>query len=283
MIAEYPYGLLHDIGIDNYETPTDDQVKGLEYIITQLPERTQQIINLRYKDYKTYKYIADMFNITPERIRQIIGKTLRKFRYTEFIIYTKYGYNVSYGNNELAVWYDKAVDKSEAANLRLNDSRLSVKTRKILGWSNFETMGDVAEYVNNTPIWWKHVYYCGKDTAREVMTVLEILGLVEVNSHGWYGLDRPQMKNPTVKGVKNPQNPLDAKVIDAVNLSTRAYTVINKYYDTIGDVLHCVSCYDNWYAELHGCGRKSALEIMNYLKSLNLVDDSNPGWEGLRN
>ena len=73
----YPKNLMYDLGfdpIDINEMPFD----GIEYAISTLSDREQKIIKLRYENYLSYSEIAGQFNVTKERIRQLIAKALSK-------------------------------------------------------------------------------------------------------------------------------------------------------------------------------------------------------------
>ena len=51
------------------DTPTKDQIEGLEYALTQLTERERQILFLRYQERKTLREIGEIIGVTLERIR----------------------------------------------------------------------------------------------------------------------------------------------------------------------------------------------------------------------
>ena len=80
----YPENLLMELslsletGIDiDYENLTDDQLIGLEYVLSLLTERSQALIHEYYKNNKSRKQIAEQYHLTENRVRQCIGHALR--------------------------------------------------------------------------------------------------------------------------------------------------------------------------------------------------------------
>lgn len=61
-----------------------DQQNDLQAVLQHLTQREQQVINLRFGlsdgEPKTLEYVAELFSVTRERIRQIQGEALRKLR-----------------------------------------------------------------------------------------------------------------------------------------------------------------------------------------------------------
>ena len=107
----YPYNLIENMCIEctSNEAQTtlvsilkngmsDDQLDGLNFILsTQLNNRQQEMLNYRYKDKLTYREIGEKYNITVDRVRQILMKIIRIIRMPENFNLIKYG---SKGNAE---------------------------------------------------------------------------------------------------------------------------------------------------------------------------------------
>lgn len=94
---EYPYNLITTI-IDesvwelNLPTEmTEDHLAGLEYAISQLDDREQTIIRLRYEKRQTFTQIGEQFNISVNRASQVERKALRKLYHPRNLKYYKYG------------------------------------------------------------------------------------------------------------------------------------------------------------------------------------------------
>ena len=94
---EYPYNLISTI-IDesvwelNLPTEmTEDHLAGLEYAISQLDDREQTIIRMRFEERQTYSQIGEHFNISLNRVSQVARKALRKLYHPKNLKYYKYG------------------------------------------------------------------------------------------------------------------------------------------------------------------------------------------------
>jgi RNA polymerase primary sigma factor len=67
-----------------YIDHTDNMIVALENAISGLSDREQKVIKMRFgiddDTPHTLDEIGDVYNVTPERIRQIEAKALRKLR-----------------------------------------------------------------------------------------------------------------------------------------------------------------------------------------------------------
>ena len=107
----YPENLLMELslsletGMDiDYENLTDDQLIGLEYVLSLLTERSQALIHEYYKNNKSRKQIAEQYHLTENRVRQCIGHALRDLsKNKEMFFYIAKGYqaNVQYLTEQL--------------------------------------------------------------------------------------------------------------------------------------------------------------------------------------
>ena len=87
----YPYNAINDL-LGTSPVPyspeedirgkelTQDQLKGFEDALSLCTENEQKVFRFRYKEGMSLREIAYELHLTPERIRQIIAKTLRKLR-----------------------------------------------------------------------------------------------------------------------------------------------------------------------------------------------------------
>lgn len=80
----YPYNLLAAIkGQSEREIPVvlgDDHMAGIRYVLSLLDELEQGILLQRYEDGKQRSEIAEYYDISPERVRQIEVKACRKLQ-----------------------------------------------------------------------------------------------------------------------------------------------------------------------------------------------------------
>ena len=88
----YPYNLLDDIfGKPIEHILSDDEIAGLYAALESLSEREQQAISLHYFDGYSLKVIGENLGLSPERIRQIIHKGVRKLRHPSRANLIRYG------------------------------------------------------------------------------------------------------------------------------------------------------------------------------------------------
>ena len=98
--AGYPYNLIDCInrGLgEPIDVPfSDEQIACLEKVIdTELKEREAACIRLYFDNGLTLKAIGEEFNVTAERIRQLLAKALRKLRSPARVKLIKYGYEAA--------------------------------------------------------------------------------------------------------------------------------------------------------------------------------------------
>ncbi len=95
----YPENLLTDMGLElvfgkpEYTPLNDDQMAGLAHALTTIREREQEMIRLRYEEKKTLQEIGDRYELSRERVRQIIAKGVRKLRHPSRTVYIRDGFD----------------------------------------------------------------------------------------------------------------------------------------------------------------------------------------------
>ncbi|MBQ9211185.1 MAG: DUF1273 family protein [Clostridia bacterium] len=94
---DYPENLLKDIGLEmifevgQYRALTEDQLDGLNYALSTIRPREEDMIRLRYEKKYTLEETGDTHGVSKERARQIIAKGLRKLRHQSRIIFIQNG------------------------------------------------------------------------------------------------------------------------------------------------------------------------------------------------
>ena len=94
---DYPQNLLLSLKIttaNEIELPqelTSDIRAGIEYTLSTLDEREQEVVRLRFIDRKTYDEIGKVFYISNGRVRKIEMKAFRKLREPRSWNYIYYG------------------------------------------------------------------------------------------------------------------------------------------------------------------------------------------------
>lgn len=91
----YPFNLLLAVkGQSDREIPevlTDDHLAGIHYVLSLLDERERGILLQRYEEQRLRNEIAEDFNISPERVRQIESKACKKLQRLPNWSYIQYG------------------------------------------------------------------------------------------------------------------------------------------------------------------------------------------------
>ena len=87
----FPHNIFYQLGIF---TPTDDQIKGLYFVISNLDDRTREMIDLRYKKYYTLRELSNYYNLSYQLFGDKLNKLLRRFSKEKYIIlgYEKYSH-----------------------------------------------------------------------------------------------------------------------------------------------------------------------------------------------
>lgn len=120
--APWPYNLLEDIFCKSWEEPLSaSQEDGLEYVLTTLTERERNIVLLYYEQDLNLRQIGEQYQVTEERIRQILHKAVRKLRHPSRQRPVKLGYDKTGREKELQARakaldeYEKHLQEKEAA------------------------------------------------------------------------------------------------------------------------------------------------------------------------
>jgi predicted DNA-binding protein (MmcQ/YjbR family) len=155
----YPINLLKDININEYsEVKIDyahlskDQVKGLEYVLSQMRKREAEMVLLRYRDDKTFNAIGELYNRSGTRAAQILRKVLRKLRHPSWMIYIVEGYD-AYCNRmkreqegfKLIYSEDNEERRKEILQMSIGDLQLTVRSYNALKRAGICTLADLVE------------------------------------------------------------------------------------------------------------------------------------------
>lgn len=188
--STFPENILEEIGINkvsenklDYSRLTVDQVKGLQYAISQMKYRDSLILLCRYEDKMTYKEIGERFSITDGRVQQLVAKGLRKLRHPVRYSYIVWGYEaytqmLSEKKKQLAALKREEIEKSGGDILQMDLSvlQLTVMTWNMLNRNGIHTVAELMEMLKDggalkdTKI--------GRKCMSEVTGKLEELGLL---------------------------------------------------------------------------------------------------------
>ena len=79
----FPCNIFYQLGI---EKPTEDQIKGLNFVISHLDDKTREIIDLRYKKYYTLRDLANYYDLSYQLFGEKLNKLLKRFSKEKYII-----------------------------------------------------------------------------------------------------------------------------------------------------------------------------------------------------
>ena len=179
---EYPYNLISTImdeSVWELNLPTEmteDHLAGLEYAISQLDEREQTIIRMRFEERQTFSQIGEHFDISLNRVSQVARKALRKLYHPKNLKYYKYGlegYKVRQAEFEEAERKRAYTEKVMATTIY--DLDFSVRTFNNLIRANCGNVGDLVALSEEDILNLKNM---GKKQFAEVALKLKALGLL---------------------------------------------------------------------------------------------------------
>jgi RNA polymerase sigma factor (sigma-70 family) len=188
----YPINLLKDINVNEYSKVyieyahlTEDQVKGLEYALSQMRKRETEMVLLRYRDKKTFQAIAEIYNRSDSRVSQIIQKVLRKLRHPSRMIYIVEGYEaycnrMNREHEEFRLIYSGVSEerRSEILQLPIEDLQLTVRSYNALKRAGICTLADLVERSKDVEVFVR-IRNFGKASRVEVVSKMLHLGLID--------------------------------------------------------------------------------------------------------
>lgn len=155
--STFPENILEEIGINkvsekkiDYSELAMDQMKGLQYAVSQMKVRDSMILLCRYEDKMTYKEIGERFSITGECVQQLVTKGLRKLRHPMRYSYIVWGYDtynqmLAEKRKQVARLKKEDIEKSgnDILQIDLAALQLSIKTWNILNRIGIHTIGEL--------------------------------------------------------------------------------------------------------------------------------------------
>lgn len=166
----YPYNLLDEVIRGRWESVLNtDQEAGLEHALSTLTEREQQAIAEYFGNGGTLESTAKLFNLTRERVRQIIAKAVRKLRHPMRFKIIKYGLD-GWNRRKAIEQEDLMLDEQEAMlihrraiveqlieekqeikrEITIEDMDLSVRAYNCLLRARIRTLNDLMKYTKES-------------------------------------------------------------------------------------------------------------------------------------
>lgn len=152
-----------------------DNIDGLLYAVTLLPERTQKMIRLRYVERQTFKKIGETLGISTERVRYLVDEAGRKLRSPALYGYIKYG---KIGREERRARLEEERRKNELDVMKKPIDELDLTTRAEIRLiaKGCHTIGDVVAMKRDEIL---SIRMFGSASIRAVATKLESLGITD--------------------------------------------------------------------------------------------------------
>ena len=167
-------GFIHGEPIAN-EDIKQDNIDGLLYAITFLPERTQEMIRLRFEERQTFRKIGESIGITTERVRYLLVDAERKLRSPRLYGYIKYG-KVGRELRRAQLEEEKKNKVVEPMQIEVRDMGLSVKAMNRLFAKGCDVVADVVALKKDEIL---NIKMLGKAMRQEIASKLESLGITD--------------------------------------------------------------------------------------------------------
>lgn len=164
---------VHEIQLP-IEDITDDIKAGLDYALSTLSEREQEIVRLRYQERLPLREIGLAIGVTTERIRSLGDRILRKLREPRvlgYIKYGKYGYEALVAQREEERW---KADVSNQLQMNLEELDLTIRSFNCLKKRGCNTVGDIVKLTEEEIIETKNL---GRKSMIEIAEKLRSIGV----------------------------------------------------------------------------------------------------------
>lgn len=169
---------------------SDDQMKGLEYVLGQLTEREQMVLEYRYVKGMSYSEIGGAFGLTGSRIQQIANRALRKLWHPVRTAYIREGFAAHEAS--ILKHVRMAMEKKEGRLLVADDQildqdieilRLSIRPYNCLKRHGIGTLRELLRMMLKED-WYKECRNLGRKGAKEIVDSLLKLGIVDTEYPG---------------------------------------------------------------------------------------------------
>ena len=164
---------VHEIQLP-IEDITDDIKAGLDYALSKLSEREQEIVRLRYQERLPLREIGLAIGVTTERIRSLGDRILRKLREPRVLGYIKYG---KYGYEALVAQREEEKRKADVSNqlqMNLEELDLTIRSFNCLKKRGCNTVGDIVKLTEEEIIETKNL---GRKSMIEIAEKLRSIGV----------------------------------------------------------------------------------------------------------
>ena len=167
-------GIFHIEPLAN-EDIKQDNIDGLLYAMSLLPERTQEMIRLRFEERLSFTKIAELMGLSLERVRYLINDAEVKLRRPNLYGYIKYG-KVGRELRRAQLEEEKKNKVVDPMQIEVRDMGLSVKAMNRLIAKRCDVVADVAALKKDEIL---NIKMLGKIMRQEIASKLESLGITD--------------------------------------------------------------------------------------------------------
>ena len=265
----WPENLMTEIGLSLvfpdtslYQELNNDQLAGLLQVIATLKENEQNVLRLRFKEHKTLQETADVFELSKERIRQILKKAVRKLKHPTRLVYYRDGYQSTLDKREKQKKDIRAVKDQEKKMELLKDvgimeCGLSAGTRIALGIEGLQNLGDIAYIMKKNPLELVKSGRLHDDLLLEVVKKLEDYGVDCSGGRMAYGFDAEHQET----------------VMELAPSMRLMRILLREGYDTINKVKALIENNPEKLLHIDGLGEKTREELFLMLEKRGINCD----------
>lgn len=167
-------GIFHIEPLAN-EDIKQDNIDGLLYAMSLLPERTQKMIRLRFEERQSFGKIAETMGLSLERVRYLISDAEVKLRRPNLYGYIKYG-KLGCELRRAQLEEEKRNKVVEPMQIEVRDMGLSVKATNRLIAKGCDVVADVVALKKDEIL---NIKMLGKVMRQEIASKLESLGITD--------------------------------------------------------------------------------------------------------
>lgn len=179
----YPLNFLLTVQLDGFfhieplanEDIKQDNIDGLLYAMSLLPERTQEMIRLRFEERLSFNRIAELMGLSLERVRYLINDAEVKLRRPNLYGYIKYG-KLGRELRRAQLEEEKKNKVVEPMQIEVRDMGLSVKAMNRLTAKGCDVVADVVALKKDEIL---NIKMLGKTMRQEIASKLESLGITD--------------------------------------------------------------------------------------------------------
>ena len=165
-------GFFHIEPLKN-EDIKQDNIDGLLHAVTFLPERTQEMIRLRFEERQSFGRIAETMGLSLERVRYLISDAEVKLRRPNLYGYIKYG-KLGRELRRAQLEEEKKNKVVEPMQIEVRDMGLSVKAMNRLVAKGCDVVADIVALKKEEIL---NIKMLGKTMRQEIASKLESLGI----------------------------------------------------------------------------------------------------------